>query len=72
MPELKIWVIYDKPIDYPNSVVARQFTLDKPTQNIIVGQDIDTVRGALVAETGCDVKIDRHPEDDPKIVEMWL
>jgi len=65
-----MWVIYDHPSDYPNSFVAREFVLDKPTENFIAIANLDELRGHFL-EIGLTC-ITRSPEDEPQIVETWL
>ena len=67
---LKMWTIYERPTDYPNNFVARQWVLDKPTENIIMGPDIETLRGYFL-EMGLTCVV-RSPQDESQIVETWL
>ena len=67
---LKMWTIYDHPSDYPDCFVAREFVLDKPTENFIACNDIDSLRGQLL-DMGLTC-VPRSPEDQPQIVETWL
>jgi hypothetical protein len=67
---LKLWTIYKHPTDYPDRFVARQFVLDKPTENVIISPDIETLRSHFL-EIGLSC-ITRSPHDEPQIVEVWL
>ena len=67
---LRMWTIYDHPSDYPDCFVAREFVLDKPTENFIACNDLDLLRGHFL-EVGMKC-IPRSPEDEPQIVEVWL
>jgi hypothetical protein len=67
---LAIWVVYDHPRDYPDSFVARQWTLDKPTGIVIESVSLPVLREHF-ALRGL-VCMDRAPEDDPVIVETWF
>jgi hypothetical protein len=66
-----MWVVYDKPTDYPTKFVARRFEGEKPTASIIITSDLETLRSILAFEMRL-VCLMRSPEDDPKIVETWL
>lgn len=66
---IKIWVIYDHPADFPEEYVARKFILDKPTKDMIVMPSLDEVRKMLPPHL---TRLDRHPSDDPKIIETWI
>ena len=71
---LSIWVIYDHPSDYPDSFIARRYfsyyEIQEPTMDVIVAPDYEYIRNAL--EKYGLVKLDRHPNDDPKIMEIWI
>jgi hypothetical protein len=69
-----MWTVYDHPKDFPHSFVARRFEVAKavswPTDDILVSGDLDMLRDELAAR-GL-TPITRDPDDDPKIVEVWL
>jgi hypothetical protein len=67
---LPIWAIYDHPADFPDTYAARLFINDKPTAHVLASVSLDALREHF-AQQGL-VKLDRHPTDDPKIVETWL
>jgi hypothetical protein len=72
---LPIWVIYEKPLDFPNSFVVRRqwattpITFDK---DFILAPSLAQARAALCAKVPGLVCIQRDPSDDPCIVESWL
>lgn len=66
---LNLWTIYARPTDYPQSFVARRFQLDKPTNEVIVRDTLEEVRAALPPGLH---RMERHPSDDPVIVEVWF
>lgn len=75
--EVSIWTVYEKPSDYPLSFVARRFVLDRPTTDLVVAPDLESVRNWLqmhAHEYGefCGVRLERDPLDEPQIVEGWL
>jgi hypothetical protein len=67
---LAIWTVYDHPTDFPDSYVARRFLLERPTRTVMIEPTLDALRSKLAA-LGL-VRLARSPEDDPKIVEVWL
>jgi hypothetical protein len=68
--DLVIWTIYDHPRDFPNTFVARKFAGARATNDIMVAARLDDIRNML--ERMGLVCLGRQPDDDPKIVEMWL
>lgn len=70
---LSMWVIYDRPRDFPEQAVARLWDCNaagsRPTINMILAPSLDELRRRLPPGLAC---VDRHPEDDPAIVEVWL
>lgn len=70
---LPMWTIYEKPKDFPDSYVARMFEVAKEpvaTHHTIRSDQLEPLRAAF-AQAGL-VCMARSPEDDPKIVEVWL
>ena len=71
---LAIWVIYDHPKDFPKGFVLRaQFAM--PGGAITMSKaawyasDPDQLRSILPFGV---VRMERHPDDDPSIVETWV
>lgn len=67
--DLNIWVVYERPLDYPGGFIARRFELDSPTTDIRKGESLNAVRDQLPPGL---TRIDRDPNDEPQIVECWL
>lgn len=67
--KLPIWVVYDNPTDLPGSFVARKWLLDQPTTEIHQAKTLEDVRGKLPKGL---IRLPRNPNDDPKIVELWV
>lgn len=69
-----IWTIYDHPADYPDHFVARKTISNAsgvhPCCVLIISTEVADLR-AEMAVLGLS-KLDRHPDDDPKIMETWL
>jgi hypothetical protein len=75
--ELPIVVIYKKPLDYPDSWVARLFLNDRATHQFCVSDDYDgtiTWMEGILRERGNDAphRMPRLNNDDPMIWECWL
>jgi len=72
--KLAMWTVYDHPRDCPEHFIARRFEIHawhiEPTLEVVIGEDLETVRRALVA-LGL-VRVARSTQDDPSIVETWL
>lgn len=71
---LKIYTIYCKPPEHPNSYIAREWTTEggkEPLKGPVVAEaaTLEGVREQLPPGLAC---ITRNPGDDPSIVENWL
>lgn len=73
---LSVWAVYEKPKDYPCNWVARRHEVrggvSTPTLDVIVSLSLADVRGCLLAEEPGLVCLQRHPDDDPVIIETWI
>jgi hypothetical protein len=73
---IRLWTVYDRPYDFPNSYVARLFEVRFPggelrkTASIMVCPDLEQLRGHLL-EMGLYC-MKRQQGDDPCIVETWI
>jgi hypothetical protein len=70
---MEMWVIYDHPIDAPDLFIARKWIIGEgvhePTSETRGSDDLEALRTMLPRGL---VHLDRDPEDDPKILEVWL
>jgi hypothetical protein len=87
-PVLTVWVIYRSPRDYPGKFVLRAQDVFRgnpepvPRKECQVCDSLEEARRALpqmqmYEEDGRTYgaepyRLDRHPEDDPTIVETWI
>lgn len=69
MEKLEIWVVYDKPIDYPDKYVVRKWLYDKPTETFYTADTLEDIRSKIPEGLH---KLDRFSGDDPKIIETWI
>jgi hypothetical protein len=68
--KLTMWVIYDKPKDFPEETVARRHEVPGgPTDNMM-GGEVEFMRDVFRA-AGL-VCIGRQEGDDAKILETWI
>lgn len=67
--DVTLWTIYKHPKDYPDKFIARKFILDKPTDDIRIGNTLEEVRDMLPPGL---IRLDRDFTDDIVIVETWL
>lgn len=70
---LEMWVVYERPSDYPNHFIARRWDVLKqaePTQHVIKAESLEHVREVMI-DMGL-VCMMRQPEDEPQIVEVWF
>lgn len=73
MENLEMFVIYQNTSDYPGRTVARKFTITSkgqiPDDNVIESRLEDLRKRFQSMGLVC---LDRHPTDDPVIVETWV
>ncbi len=71
---LSMWTVYDHPTDFPHCFVARRFVSDRagprPTTDVLTAPELVFLRKYFLWQ-GLTV-LCRDPNDDPKIVEVWL
>lgn len=71
---LRVFAIYDRPLDYPEHIVVRGSSVTPrgiamdPLPHALVAT-VDEARASLPPGLVC---FGRAPSDDPKIVESWL
>ncbi|KWN78354.1 hypothetical protein WM24_29700 [Burkholderia ubonensis] len=70
-----MWVIYERPSDYPTGFLARHWLASSggllaSKGEVLTGATLDEVRAQL-APFGLH-RIERDPRDEPQIVETWL
>ena len=63
---LEMWT---SPIDLPGRFVARKLLLDRPTDELLQDKTLDGLRKKLPQGL---IRLERLPQDDPKIVETWV
>jgi hypothetical protein len=71
---LPAWIVYDHLKDFPDEYVARLWHFLPPparaTPHLIASRSLNTLRDILFDEGyTC---IGREPDDDPKIIEVWV
>jgi len=73
MKELHMWTVYERPTDYPDGFVARLHLIGagetRPTMKAFFGPTLQSVRDKLPRGM---VRLERMPNDEPQIVEVWL
>jgi len=73
MSSLRVWTIYDHPLDYPSYFVVRGFTVTAgaPVPDGEVQLANTLLEARMLIPPGLH-PIDRSPDDDRFIVESWL
>lgn len=66
---IRMYVVYDHPSDYPNCFVVRLWKNGQPTLTHILAESLEQARKMI--PNGL-VRIPRHVSDDPVIVETWV
>lgn len=68
-----MWVIYERPRDYPAYYVVRRWEVDaqgaRPTQEHSLHASLQEAREAIPAGLAL---LTRSDQDEPQIVETWL
>ena len=70
---LQMWTIYDHPSDFPDYFVARVCLNGIPRDHhhtFETEEELEEMREKF-RQRGM-VRIERHPTDDPVIMEVWL
>ena len=72
MSDLKmpVIVVFDKPSDFPDNIVARIFDCDKPTNIVAIYDSIDHARADAYG-AGFGMMLPRSDVDDPVILESY-
>lgn len=72
--KLTLWVIFDRPADYPEHfVVRRQDVL--PDHSIVVGKQVTLAKSLAEARAAVPDglhNLGRQPGDVPSVVEVWI
>lgn len=72
-PLISLWTVYCRPKDYPYGYIARRHDVhmgfSMPTDKIVTSTTLEGVRRQLPVGL---VRLDRNPNDDPVIVEIWI
>jgi hypothetical protein len=66
---LPIWTVYRHPTDAPGMYVARMWLETRPTLEKFEAPTLEEVRAMLPPGLH---RLERHPQDDPVIVETWI
>lgn len=66
---IPVIVIYKKPEDYPSDYVARVWDANKPTNVVLVNEELENVRHKIPEGM---IRIGRSPKDDVVIEEVWI
>lgn len=69
---LVMWVVYDHPLDCPDSLIARRFEGVTPTSETIVDTDLTALRHKIRRADPNLIRFTRAVDDDPVIMEVWL
>lgn len=67
---LPMWVVYERPKDFPNCYVSRLWLGERPTEELVIASRLEDIHVVLTSR-GL-VKTDPQEQDDPCIKEVWL
>lgn len=68
--QLEIFVIYERPLDFPESFVVRRWFNDQMTPDYELAPSL--VEARKLVPPSADFRTPRCEGDDPCIVEMWF
>ena len=73
LSDLKIPVaaVYNKPLDYPDKCVARIFDLDKPTNAVVIKDELESLMNDIKDNTNLTF-LQRGAEDVESLVGVWM
>lgn len=79
MPEPEVvlsqYVVYENPADFPDSFVVRRWNIvrgqSEPVPELLPLAITDTIEAARIRIPQGLVRLDRWPQDDNCIVEIW-
>lgn len=70
------WVVYDHPTDFPSKWVVRRWTIGPGVMNcdseVHLFDSLDAARAHVFGVYPGAYRLDRQPDDDPNICEVWL
>jgi hypothetical protein len=69
---LIMYVIYRFPADYPDKWVLRPWAVAAKGPLPYQERVFDSLEGARKSLPPSLVRLDRHPQDEPQIYEVWL
>ena len=73
---LVMWTVYKHPNDYPGEYVARKFVIAENSyqcsKESISSRSLRDVRNVLRSLYPGLIQLNRPPDDEPQIVEVWL
>lgn len=76
MTEVEQWVIYDHPADHPAWMVVRRWTIFDgricPDAEAFLCLDLEEARKVVADNYPSAYRLDRQPNDDPTIIEVWI
>jgi hypothetical protein len=67
--ELETFVVYRHPLDFPTHYVLRRWFGTRMTEDIELAMSLEEVRSYLPPGR---FRLDRFPEDDARVVEVWI
>lgn len=66
---MPVIAVYKNPADFPEKFVARLFRLGKPTVIVVAKNTLPEIRMTIPRNM---VRLPRHMNDDPVILETWI
>lgn len=66
---IKVIAIYNKPDDFPTGYIARLFDGMEPTEKVVTGETLESVRGKIPKGY---IRIPGDKKDVGSLVESWI
>ena len=70
--KLELWTVYERPLDYPDHYVVRQWKISPHGPIPGPAQLADSLEHARRLVPPYTYRLDPLPGDDPCIVEVWV
>lgn len=68
-----VFCVYENPADHPGKFVVRRWVgMDPDREPVAIAETLEQARADLKKLNPFLVRLERHPSDDPVILETWL
>lgn len=69
--KIPVAAVYNKPLDYPDKCVVRIYDLDKPTNAVVIKDDLESLMNDIKDNTNLTF-LQRGADDVESLVGVWM